>query len=402
MTQHPDAERGWRRHKLEVDNTVVVAAGELAKIVQANPNATIDQIAALFQAVANKYRSITIASAFRALENSRDVYDRWDLPDPEMPDNIAFEQARASTGWALWNAEQRTYDAGWQHLPALIGSLGRAVRGGSRDAIFRSTRRAKTRWARVPGMKACWFCLMLASRGAVYETRETALIDSSSGDRFHDHCDCLVVESYTDYDLPAINRQLHDEWHDKVGAKTHYWEHPEQQREAWRAHVKASRPMGYATREVLEDRTAVIYPTSKSTVIDGGEIWAHIRFNPANPRSGGHIDRDVIEKLAPLVAEGLELDNVKHFAPEQVLLEASAPEVVGRALDSPDVVKRTSFGYQYTKTIELPSGRYRLICYVAPGKGRIPQKVTSVFVDRGARVGRLEIDGRITWEEDLV
>lgn len=48
----------------------------------------------------------------------------------------------------------------------------------------------KPRWARVPtGFETCTFCIMLASRGFVYHTEETA-------SHAHAHCDCRVVPSW--------------------------------------------------------------------------------------------------------------------------------------------------------------------------------------------------------------
>lgn len=49
------------------------------------------------------------------------------------------------------------------------------------------------RFARVPtGFETCTFCLMLASRNAVYHTRKTA----GEFKHFHRHCDCKVVPSF--------------------------------------------------------------------------------------------------------------------------------------------------------------------------------------------------------------
>ena len=51
------------------------------------------------------------------------------------------------------------------------------------------------RFARVPtGLETCTFCLMLASRGAVYHTRKTA----GEFKHFHRRCDCKVVPSFED------------------------------------------------------------------------------------------------------------------------------------------------------------------------------------------------------------
>ena len=51
------------------------------------------------------------------------------------------------------------------------------------------------RFARVPtGLETCTFCLMLASRGAVYHTRKSA----GEWKHFHRGCDCKVVPSFED------------------------------------------------------------------------------------------------------------------------------------------------------------------------------------------------------------
>ena len=51
------------------------------------------------------------------------------------------------------------------------------------------------RFARVPtGFETCAFCLMLASRGAVYHSRKTA----GEFRHFHRNCDCKVVPSFED------------------------------------------------------------------------------------------------------------------------------------------------------------------------------------------------------------
>ena len=50
-------------------------------------------------------------------------------------------------------------------------------------------------WARVPtGDKTCAFCLMLASRGFVYRSEETA--GGLDPDSYHDDCDCEVVSRF--------------------------------------------------------------------------------------------------------------------------------------------------------------------------------------------------------------
>lgn len=59
-----------------------------------------------------------------------------------------------------------------------------------RDTVQESARRSRVAWARVPtGPTTCSFCIMTASRGAVYHTAQTA----GSDRKFHGDCDCAVV-----------------------------------------------------------------------------------------------------------------------------------------------------------------------------------------------------------------
>lgn len=71
----------------------------------------------------------------------------------------------------------------------------------------------KPRWARVPtGVETCKFCIMLASRGFVYHTEETA-------SHAHTNCDCRVIPSW-DKDNPIVSGYDPDRYYDM-------WKHPE-------------------------------------------------------------------------------------------------------------------------------------------------------------------------------
>ena len=74
----------------------------------------------------------------------------------------------------------------------------------------------KVRYARVPtGSETCDFCLMLASRGFVYQSESTA-----SASHVHSHCDCRITPGWDgmeveDYDPSSI----YDRWQDAIDAK---------------------------------------------------------------------------------------------------------------------------------------------------------------------------------------
>lgn len=88
----------------------------------------------------------------------------------------------------------------------LVQNMRTQLRSRSRDMVRRCMDRdpAVVSWARVPaGATTCAFCLMLASRGWVYRSQETAE-HRKRGDRYHADCDCTVAPSW-DRKPPAIS-----------------------------------------------------------------------------------------------------------------------------------------------------------------------------------------------------
>lgn len=68
-----------------------------------------------------------------------------------------------------------------------------ALQDGRNTVMFNNGRDPSTpRWARVPVGKTCAWCLMLASRGAVYRTAESA----GQYREFHSKCDCQATPSW--------------------------------------------------------------------------------------------------------------------------------------------------------------------------------------------------------------
>lgn len=87
---------------------------------------------------------------------------------------------------------------------AMVMDFARQTMIGNTRRVARSRRRGhdRARWIRVPtGDKTCAWCMMLASRGPVYYTRDTAGGDEHHGtemDRFHSYCDCEIVAAFGD------------------------------------------------------------------------------------------------------------------------------------------------------------------------------------------------------------
>lgn len=122
---------------------------------------------------------------------------------PKLSDPVPSDQVAASTRWALSGlfVPNDAVDLG-----AVLGNLEKVAdrltklpaRETFADALDADP--LKPRYARVPsGAETCMFCAMLASRGAVYLSQESA----GAGARdFHDHCDCTAVQIYEGQALP--------------------------------------------------------------------------------------------------------------------------------------------------------------------------------------------------------
>lgn len=142
------------------------------------------------------------------------------------------------------------------------------VRQPARETLWESAAVAGSRYVRVPGPKACSFCRMLASRGAVY-TKSTVLTTGQSRERkgdarephtrnpgasgghrctsgqrseglkYHDHCSCTGQESFSDADLPQTIKALQDEWYDVTYDAQGRMKL--NQKKAWDEHIAATR-----------------------------------------------------------------------------------------------------------------------------------------------------------------
>ncbi len=112
----------------------------------------------------------------------------------------------ASSGYAFRDGRSTDAKAAIAHV---AGTMGRAVRNHARATMRSNTDRYGGRYARVPtGDKTCAFCLMLASRGFVYRSEDSA----GEFDQYHDGCDCVVVASF-DTDNSAIEGYSPDEYY---------------------------------------------------------------------------------------------------------------------------------------------------------------------------------------------
>lgn len=113
-----------------------------------------------------------------------------------------MEAVRGSIRWAAGAG-------GWDQevtQAALAVALARHVRNVARRTILQNLENdsESPRWAHVMrGRETCGFCRMLASRGFVYVSEQTA----GAGRHWHDRCDCEVVPEFA---LSGAEREAYD------------------------------------------------------------------------------------------------------------------------------------------------------------------------------------------------
>lgn len=90
-----------------------------------------------------------------------------------------------------------------------LSAANSTIENGKRD-------KRKPRYARVPtGAETCDFCLMLASRGFVYNSQSTA-----SMGHVHSGCDCRIVAGWDGMEVDDYDpRSIYDRWQDAIDAK---------------------------------------------------------------------------------------------------------------------------------------------------------------------------------------
>ena len=122
-------------------------------------------------------------------------------------DNPVWDAIVNSIKWAIEPlfGTDKPDSAGAKRL--LNGSMTRHMQQGNRESLRNIGRRYKElRYARVlRGEYDCAFCIVLASRGDVCYTEESAGYDirEVGGDKYHDWCDCDIVLVRSDDDFPA-------------------------------------------------------------------------------------------------------------------------------------------------------------------------------------------------------
>lgn len=185
------------------------------------PEELLDLMREPFTEMVDRYGALAANTAVDYLITNRSLDQelRW-LPTPTPAEKATYRQAYNSLRWAINSTTGDGFQDAQRTFRRITGVLNRLVLLPARETVHQATRKAGTYFARVPEPGACEFCLMLASRGAVY-TRDTVM-GKDQMSKYHDHCRCLGIEATGATleqrwaQLPPINRELHDLWHEEI------------------------------------------------------------------------------------------------------------------------------------------------------------------------------------------
>lgn len=191
-----------------------VANAELSRLVQQElsglfgslnlnkPEAARDVLLAFIPDLVAQYGEVASVLAMDWYEEVRAAAGKTAVQALAAPTGIPAAAVEANVRFhagKLWTPQPA--DA----LAALLVQVDKYVKQPGRSTIAYNAERNGSRWMRVPsGPKTCSFCLMLASRSGawLYTSRDSALFDRKTGEKYHGDCDCQPVEVADPDDIP--------------------------------------------------------------------------------------------------------------------------------------------------------------------------------------------------------
>lgn len=159
-------------------------------------------------ALAQTYGEVSATAAAQFYDDARADSGPRSRFTARMAPSGAAEQVRSEMGWA-WSPLRSDPFTSLDRLSGMVDAA--ALQDGRNTIVYNSERdKSGPSWSRVPVGDTCAWCLMLASRGAVYWTAASA----GANKKFHRQCDCQPVPSWTadGSDLPPSYKK--DELYD--------------------------------------------------------------------------------------------------------------------------------------------------------------------------------------------
>lgn len=171
---------------------------------------TLPQLSAAVAALVHRYGQASALIAVRYYETARLEAGIAGKFTPVQVTPPGLDAVTEAVKWAtreLWTATPDVQPA----RAATQAVTEKLVLDTGRDTIIgavQADRKARA-WARVPEPGACYFCVMLATRGAVYS-------EHTADFRTHDHCRCHPEPVFTAYEPSAQIRDWQALWREST------------------------------------------------------------------------------------------------------------------------------------------------------------------------------------------
>lgn len=140
------------------------------------------------------------------------------VPNAILASMPTREQSDANVAYASRSMWDTDTNGKYQAVDSSVGAaVSQSVYGhvsrAANNTMMTNAIRDKARYARVPtGAHTCAFCMLLASRGFIYHSEQSALFKSLMG-KYHDKCDCRAVSCFDDD--PSLDGYDPDEMYDQ-------------------------------------------------------------------------------------------------------------------------------------------------------------------------------------------
>ena len=205
----------YRQAQLQIRAQALRDFSTLWKIWQGDENSFAELVAAAVTLV-SVYRRISAAAAASYYEAFRQAAQAAGVPatvlSATVPDGVVETSLYVTARDALRSALTAGQTATQARETAFVrasGAVSRHIIDGGRQTIMDSVAADKEAvgWARVTDGNPCYFCLTLASRGAVYKSEQTADFKA------HDHCGCVAMPVFKGTVIPGLDRwkQIYNE-----------------------------------------------------------------------------------------------------------------------------------------------------------------------------------------------
>lgn len=197
----------YRARQVALDESLRSALGRYFSTLDlSDPARALEEIRVFVPSLVDRFGPVSAELAVEYYEAARLASGATDTFTP-LPMGARLDDEHMDT------AIRRIAGGLWSDDPVSVATLAgskvtRWVRAYGRRTVEENVYREGAGFARVPkASKTCTFCMMLASRGVSYKSRDSA----GASDKYHDDCDCEIVRVAPGGSYPA--GYLPDDFH---------------------------------------------------------------------------------------------------------------------------------------------------------------------------------------------